>query len=77
MVEIGLLLLWVDCYGGLLRWVCGGGGGLLIGLCSWVVFVICVRGGGGLCQAITVGGCYWLWRWRGFFLLIIPGFFCC
>ena len=39
-----------------MRWVCGcgGGGGFLIGLCSWVVFVVCVRGGGGLSQAITV-----------------------
>ena len=60
-----------------MRWVCGGGGGLLIGLCSWVVFVVYVRGGGRLSQAITVGGCCWLWRWCGVFLLVVPGFFCC
>ena len=48
----------------MLRWVCGGVGGLLIG------FVVCVRGGGGLSQAITVGGCFWLWWWCEFF------FFC-
>ena len=58
-----------------MRWVCVGG--LLIGLCSWVVFVVCVCGGGGLFQAITVGSCYWLWRWYGFFLLVALGFFCC
>ena len=58
-----------------MRWVCGGGGGLLIGLCSWVVFVVCVHGGGGLSQAITVGDCCWLWRWCEFFLLVVPGFF--
>ena len=44
---------------------------------DWVVFVICVCGGGGLSQAITVGGCCWLWRWCGFFLLVVPRFFCC
>ena len=60
-----------SCGWWLLRWVCGGVGGLLIG------FVVCVRGGGGLSQAITVGGC-WLWRWCGFFFLfVIPGFFYC
>ena len=51
--------------------VCGGGGGLLIGLCSWVVFVVCVHGGGGLSQAIIVGGC-WLWQWYGFFFIGCP-----
>ena len=49
----------------------------MIGLCSWVVFVICVCGGGWLSQAITVGDCCWLWRWCGFFLLVVLGFFCC
>ena len=44
---------------------------------DWVVFAVCVRGGGGLSQAITVGGCCWLWRWYEFFLLVVPGFFCC
>ena len=43
---------------------------------DWVVFVVCVHGGGGLSQAIIVGGC-WLWQWYGFFLLVALGFFCC
>ena len=59
-----------------MRWVCGGGGGgLLIGLCLWVVFVVYVRGGGRLSQAITVGGCCWLWRWCGFFFVGCPWVF--
>ena len=43
---------------------------------DWVVFVVYVRGGGGLSQAITVGGCCWLWRWCGFFFCWLSlGFF--
>ena len=62
-----------------MRWVYGGGGGgLLIGLCSWVVFVVCVCGGDGLSQAITFG-CgsgvgFFGWLSLGFFFYWICGF---
>ena len=45
----------------MLRWVCGGGGGLLIGLCSWVVFVVYIRGGGGsMFVGCVCGPCLWI-----------------
>ena len=56
-----------------MRWVCGGGGGLLIGLCLWSMFVVVVGCPKPLLWAVVVG----CGGGVGFFLLVVPGFFCC
>ena len=57
-----------------MRWVCGGGGGLLIRLCSWSMSVVVVGCPKPLLWAVVVGCGSSV---GFFFLLVVTRFFYC
>ena len=56
-----------------MRWICGGGGGLLVGLCLWSMFVVVVGCPKPLLWVVVVG----CGGGGGVFCWLSLGFFCC